>query len=91
MRITNFPFEFGGEVHSGWLPPNAAIPLPTPIQHVLLDIEIQFDGFGYLLLYSSQDGSISGDTWHQTMAEAQQAATQNFGVQLLEWQQDSSY
>ena len=55
-RVSGVPVKFGGESHSGWLPAGAAIPLPTPVLDVLLDIEIQFDGSGYLLCYSSQDG-----------------------------------
>ena len=79
------PFRLGGKPHSGWLPPGAAIPLPTPIRDLLLDIEIQSDGDGYLLCYMSQDGTFSGDTWHQSMAEAEQAAQQDFGVQPSQW------
>lgn len=85
MRITGFPFRSGGVPHSGWLPNGAAIPLQTAIRHVLLDLEIQFDGCGYLLLHASQDGSIAGDTWHQSIAEAQQSAMDHFGVPLSEW------
>ncbi len=83
--IVGFPFRLGGEPHSGWLPPGAAIPLPTPVRDVLLDIDIQHDGGGYLLCYSSQDGTFSGDTWHQSIEAAEQAAKEDFGVQASQW------
>ena len=39
-RVTGVPVRFGGEEHRGWLPAGAAVPLPTPVRDVLLDIEI---------------------------------------------------
>jgi hypothetical protein len=87
-RIRSLPFQFGGEEHSGWLPPGAAVPLPTPVQNVLLDIEIQFDGAGgYLLCYAARDHAISGDTWHETLTDAQSAAADMFDVDESEWEQ----
>ncbi len=62
------------------------MPLPTPVREVLLDVEIQFDDYGYLLCYSSQDGSLSADTWHVSLAEAEQVAAEKFGVQASAWQ-----
>lgn len=85
-RIGNLPFQFGGEAHSGWLPPGAATPLPTPVRHVLLDVQIQFDGHGYLLCYEAKDGSFSGDTWHQSLTEAEDAAAEQFGIGPSYWQ-----
>ncbi len=35
------PHECGGEEHTGWLPPGAATPLPTPIRHLTLDATIE--------------------------------------------------
>ena len=75
----------GGAQHSGWLPDHAPTPLPTPIRDVLFDIEIQFDGSGYLLCYVSQDGSLYGDTWHETLAYAQEAAAEDFGLSDADW------
>jgi hypothetical protein len=85
-RITGLPVLVGGEKHSGWLPAGAAVPLPTPRRDVVMDLEIQFDGHGYLLCYASRDGSVSGDTWHQSLAEAERAAAETFGVQSAQWQ-----
>ncbi|MDB5340308.1 MAG: hypothetical protein JWN70_5927 [Planctomycetaceae bacterium] len=84
--ILGVHWRFGGVAHAGWLPPGAAIPLPTPVRDVLLDIEIQYDGGGYLVCYTSQDGSVSGDTWHSSLAAAEQAALEDFGVQMSQWQ-----
>ena len=39
-HVAGLVVQFGGETHSGWLPPGAAVPLPTPIERVVLDIEI---------------------------------------------------
>jgi hypothetical protein len=84
-RVSGMSFRLGGEEHSGWLPPGAAVPLPAPIHNVLMDIEIQSDGHGYLLCYSSQDGSMCGDTWHETLADAEQTAEEQFGVTAEQW------
>ena len=83
--IKNRPMTIGGEEHSGWLPAGAATPLPTPIRHLLFNFEIQFDGDGYLLCHESTDGTVSGDTWHPTLADAENAAHDWFGIAALEW------
>jgi hypothetical protein len=85
-RIAGHKVRIGGTRHSGWLPANATTPLPTPLREVLLDIEIQFDESGYVLWYMSQDGVLHGDTWHEMLAEAEQEASQVFGVQADQWQ-----
>ena len=78
--IKNRPITIGGKDHSGWLPAGAATPLPTPIRHLLINFEIHFDGSGYLLYHESTDGTLSGDTWHQTLADAEKAANDGFGI-----------
>jgi hypothetical protein len=83
--IKNRPVTIGGEEHSGWLPAGAATPLPTPIRHLLLNFEVQFDGAGYLLCYESTDGTVSGDTWHHTLDEAEKAANDWFNIADTEW------
>jgi hypothetical protein len=52
---------------------------------VIFNIEIIYDGAGYLLTYSSDDGSLYGDTWHQSESEAEQVAYDCFGVLQDEW------
>ena len=54
--------------------------LPSP---VLLTIEEMPDGV-FLTRYAD-DGSAVGDTWHITLADAQQQAHYEFGDSLSEW------
>jgi len=52
-----------------------------------MTFEITDDGGGnFLLLYSSADKSVYGDTWHQSVEEAKEAAQSYFGIQENEWQ-----
>lgn len=85
-RVRGVPFQFGGEEHSGWLPPGAAIPLPTPIVNVLLDVEIRFDGHGYSLCWLSQDGTIGSDLWLESLADAELVAAEDFGIAASQWE-----
>ena len=78
--------KIGGTQHSGWLPEGSVNPLPTPIREVSFNLEIQFDGFGYLLCYISQEGYLYGDTWHETLIDAERAAAEYFGVKDNQWQ-----
>jgi hypothetical protein len=86
QRVVAYPVKIGGVSHSGWLPPGASIPLPTPVHEVALDLEIQFDGSGYLLCYSTADGSVRGDTWHQLLEDAVTEAEKAFGIPACVWQ-----
>jgi hypothetical protein len=91
-RVLGWPFQYGGDEHSGWLPPGAAKPLPTPVRNVLLDIAIEGDpASGYLLIYSAHDGSIDNDDWYQTLADAEKAADEVFGVKADNWQSGQSH
>ncbi|HEY2589061.1 MAG TPA: hypothetical protein VGI81_25180 [Tepidisphaeraceae bacterium] len=84
-RIDNFRITIGGEPHSGWLPPGAAVPLPTPKRDVVLSFVIEFDGSGYLLIVESTDGSVRGDTWHESVADAKVQAESWYGVSPSAW------
>jgi hypothetical protein len=84
-KITGHVVRVGGTQHSGWLPEGAATPLPTPARDVAFNIEIQFDGSGYLLCYASQAGDLHGDTWHETLEYAEEAAKDVFGVEPGQW------
>ena len=55
-KVEGWRVTFGGELHSGWLPPEAAPPLPRPTQPELLDITIEQEGggSGYLLIYEAR-------------------------------------
>jgi hypothetical protein len=86
-QVTNREVLFGGEEHSGWLPPNAPTPRPTPIRHAILDIRILSDSSGYILEWASQNTDDIGDTWHETIQDAEQQAETLFGVQANEWRE----
>jgi hypothetical protein len=83
--ILERPVRMGGQQHTGWLPAGAARPLPTPIRDLLFNFDIQFDGFGYLLCYVSMDDTVYGDTWHESLDQAEAAALDNFGITANEW------
>jgi len=85
-QILGYQFRFGGETHSGWLPDGATTPLPTPTHDVALDIEIRSEDGGYLLYWLSHDRQFAGDLWYEMLADAEQAATENFGVAADQWQ-----
>jgi hypothetical protein len=85
-QILGHSVTFGGEWPSGWLPQGAAIPNPTPTRNVALNITIESDGAGYLLCWTSSDHAVAGDLWYQMLADAEQAATENFGVANDQWQ-----
>ena len=85
-RISSHHVMVGGEEHFGWLPEGATAPLATPVRDVAFNIEIQFDGSGYVLQFLSEAGDIAGDTWHQTLEDAERAAREDFGVRNDQWQ-----
>ena len=89
-RIDNFRTTIGGEAHTGWLPPGAAKPLPTPTREVVLTFTIEFDGSGYLLIVDSADGSVRGDTWHESVADAQAQAESWYGISRSAWSSGQS-
>jgi hypothetical protein len=84
-RVDNFRVTIGGEPHSGWLPAGATKPLPTPTKDVVLSFTIEFDGSGYQLIVDSADGSVRGDTWHRSVADAQAQAESWYGVPPSSW------
>jgi hypothetical protein len=88
-RIDNFPVTVGGHSHSGWLPPNAAVPLPTPQREITLNLTIELEDesedAGYLLVVQSSDGTIDGDTWHETLESAKQTAMDWYTVPHDAW------
>lgn len=85
-RLMGVPIRFGGEEHSGWLPANAAMPLPTPVEDVLVDFEIDELEVGYILAWFSRNTSHHGDSWHETLEDALEQASTEFGVMPEEWQ-----
>ena len=85
-QIKGHHLTVGGESHAGWLPAGATTPLATPARDVAFNITIEFDGSGYLLCYTSDDGALANDSWHQTLDEAEQAAAEYLGVSGDQWQ-----
>jgi hypothetical protein len=79
------PLRFGGEEHSGWLPANAATPQPTPVEDALVDFEVNELEGGYILEWYSRNTSHYGDSWHETLDDALEQASAEFGVRPEEW------
>jgi len=87
-RVSGIHFEQGGEGHSGWLPPGAATPLPTPIRHLTLDLTLEDDGgAGYLLVFAArEDSTFANDYWFDNAADAEAMAVEWFGIEPDLWQ-----
>jgi hypothetical protein len=92
-RVVGIPVRFGGVEHSGWLPPGAAKPLPTPIEDLVIDVEIiptdpasPDSSDDCLLCYYSRDGKYSADWWFETLADAEIAAQEMFGIEVDSWE-----
>jgi hypothetical protein len=77
--------EFDGETASGWLPENAATPLPTQPRQLIFDVRILEGPAEFILEWQSADGNYSNDSWHATIEEAKTEARERFGVALSEW------
>jgi hypothetical protein len=84
-RLLAVPVRFGGEEHSGWLSANAATPQPTPVEDTLVDFEVNELEGGYILEWFSRNTSHHGDSWHETLEDALEQASIEFGVRPDEW------
>ena len=84
-RLLAVPVRFGGEVHSGWLPANAATPPLTPVEDALVDFEVHEVEGGYILEWFSPNTTHHGDSWHETLDDALEQASTGFGVRPEEW------
>ena len=78
---------FDGEESNGWLPANAATPLPTQPYQMVLDVRILEEDAGFTLEWQSAHGDYSNDSWHATIEEARTEAMERFGVAPSEWQE----
>ena len=86
-RVSDFRWDYEGELHSGWLPLGAANPLPTPVVRVALDLEIESERGGFLLIYRARENSeLRNDLWFGTLTEAMAAAEERFGVRPEQWE-----
>jgi hypothetical protein len=84
-RLVGVAVRFGGEEHSGWLPANAATPRPTPVEDALVDFEVHEVEGSYILAWFSRNTSHHGDSWHETLEDALEQASTEFGVRPEEW------
>jgi hypothetical protein len=78
-----------GEENSGWLPPGASWPPPTPVEEAIVDFEIIALAGGYIFEYYSRNTRHRGDTWHETLEDALKYAEQYFGIEPEEWRSAS--
>lgn len=84
--VKAWPFRSGGVPHSGWLPPGAATPKPTPVVHHRLDAAIVRVGEGWILEWSSADDtSFFGDNFYEQLEGAERAAAEMFGIHPSDW------
>ena len=61
------------------------IPLPPPVREVTLNVEREGDGGGCLLIVSSDDPLIWCDDGFPAPQEAEQAASDWYGVRSDDW------
>lgn len=69
----------------GWAVAGQVAELPEPVRVLTLTLEIEDDGGGYLLLCTSEDNSVWGDSWFETLALAEESAAEVFGVRSEQW------
>ncbi len=79
--------QFGGDKPVGWLPSNSALPRPTPVVSLVLDVRILEDAGGFILEWQSRNSSDANDSWHATLDDAESQARINFGIEASEWQE----
>src|SRR5687767_2864454 len=92
-RLQASAVTLGGEEHTGWLPSDAVRPRPTPAEREVVDVQIESTDGGYLLAWAARPSPTCresrppkvGDTWHQTIEEAEAAAREAFGNQHEHW------
>jgi hypothetical protein len=52
---------------------------------VILDLQIEYDENGYILLCRSRDGSVDVETWHTAYQDAVEVAVGQYGVEPSRW------
>jgi hypothetical protein len=83
--VTGWKATTGGEHSSGWLPRNAATPLPTPVREHSVDFEILEETGGCLLVGVAAGPECLCDSWFPTEQEAKEAAEKWFGIPASAW------
>lgn len=77
LRSPEGPFE---SRHSWWGGPGTE-PIPMPRPDVLL---LEADEFGHAMLYRyTSSGEFGGDTWHETVEMAKDAAAHEYGESIV--------
>ena len=84
-QLQAVPVCFGGEEHSGWLPANAALPPPTPVEVAVVDFEISEVEGGYIFEWHSRNTSHRGDLWYETLEGALEQASIDWGIRPEQW------
>lgn len=82
--INGRPLRITGFQYSGW---RMAEDADSNGRVLPFNFSITDDGAGqFLLVYRSVDGSLYGDTWHETMDAAFASAQRQFGISREEWE-----
>lgn len=77
------PFRVTGYQYSGW---RAAGDGDASARELPFEFSVTDDGGGnFLLVYQSVDGSLYGDTWHETLEDAYVSAERQFRISRDEW------
>jgi hypothetical protein len=69
-----------------WRPAAAPGRAGEASREMVVDVHVEHDGSGYLLICESQDAIPHGDTWHETLVEAETAARERFGITEEDWE-----
>ncbi len=93
-EVYGLHIKFGGDQHSGWLPKNAALPLPTVVEEEIVDVRIMEQDEGYTLEWSARSSAAnpkpmppkSGDLWFESIEDAEISAFKMFGIRQDDWQ-----
>lgn len=93
-RISGHSVVFGGEKHQGWLPKGAVTPEAKLKVELRLELQIREGEGGFLLEWRPMDEAqgqrkevpFAGDLWFESLEEAEQAATHDFGVSRVDWE-----
>jgi len=85
-QVLGKQIEFGGAEHTGWLPLNSAVPPPTHIEKDVVDVRVLETDGGFIVEWESENSEYSDDSWHATLADAQDYAQDQFGIEPAEWE-----
>ncbi len=60
--------------------------MPTASETATLDFVIEATDGGYLLIWTGRKKEHCGDTWHESIEDAEHQAKLSFGIDPDEWQ-----